>query len=407
MIKKIERAQCLMVLLIFLFSFVSFIVSIAGASARIHFVKPFISSLFLIIMAYLGVNKAFKENHLATGVAIFTLFWALVTVPFNYQNVSSFFSGDYFLMPYFCIVFASFRYSVSFLKFLRFLFLVSAFCFIIIIIIYRDNFLYTSAIDVIQDMSEMGLSLDTVTKAFCMAPLFLLLLFPNIRNITVVPIIVAFFIAIVFSFYIARRNLILTLLLFLIAAYYCFVKNSHSKSVIQHILLVLVAIVFIYFLVVLAVSIFTGSVDNEFFSEISRKVTSDSRSHVTIPFLQYMNESPIRWIFGAGVSARYYSDLGWRNVVETGYLQIVFKVGIVGLACYLFILVRTLINSWRGNFILRACCCYILVSILETYYAGVPTFELKWALVWICVGICSSSQIRSLSDRELKEVLCS
>ena len=80
------------------------------------------------------------------------------------------------------------------------------------------------------------------------------------------------------------------------------------------------------------------------------------------------------------------------------------KLGTPFLLTYLCIQIKTIIKC-KKNFITTACVSYIIVMMIELLYAGVPTLDLRYALIWICVSLCNNREIQSLTENEILNLL--
>lgn len=393
---------------VFLFSIIGFLVAIFGANSAIHFFKPVVSLLWLFL--YFSLSKK-TERYTITKLCWFLIFYALfsaiVTTGVSYNSLSSILTGDFFLLPYICLLYACYVYDERLLIVLKKYMVISLLIFILILINFRDLLIQENVLSSIVDMTEQGFSLDTITKFFCFSSGLLLLLFPVISTRCKILVFTSFALSILASVYLARRNLIVTNAMFIIMSILIYIRNNNNSSIAKKLIFYGILVFVIIELYDLAISIFTGTNQSVFFSQLVSRVDSDSRSHVLIPFYKYMDESPLYWIFGHGINAHYKTAaFGSRTVIETGYLQIIMKIGLIGLGIYFIILFGTVRKSFTGNILMQACSAFIVVCCAETIYAGVPMFGLTWVLLWICVGICHSERLKQLSNKEIHDILC-
>lgn len=283
--------------------------------------------------------------------------------------------------------------------------LLCALIYFIFLFVYRDLLIQQEALSVIAEMADEGLSLDTITKSFCYPSGLFLLLLPVLSKKNKIIVLANFVAALLFSMFLARRNIVVTCLMFAMGAIFIYLKNINKKSILFKLLSYVIVAVVLYILVNLGISILSGSNDSIFFSELVRRGDADSRSHVLIPFFRFM-DNPFYWIFGHGINSQYYSDLGWRRVIETGYLQIIMKIGLIGLMTYAFMIIKAIMKAYKGNILLQACSILLLIFSLETVYAGVPTFGVTWIYFWMSVSICNSEYFKTLTNDKIKNILC-
>ncbi|MEO7043731.1 MAG: hypothetical protein ABI091_00385, partial [Ferruginibacter sp.] len=207
-----------------------------------------------------------------------------------------------------------------------------------------------------------------------------------------------------FSIYKARRGLSLITLSILMA--YFFLYLSHTKYKFLALYLLVFSILLGLFL-----SSNTYKLGKKgLFSFIAQRGEEDTRTGVEVYFYNDMQAKD--WIIGKGINGQYYCpeiDLdqptNYRNLIETGYLQIILKGGLIRLALYLFITIPAIfLGLFKSkNLLSRAAAIWILISLLSLYPATVNAFNLKYLLVWISVGICFTKNIRELPDNIVKD----
>ncbi len=143
---------------------------------------------------------------------------------------------------------------------------------------------------------------------------------------------------------------------------------------------------------------------------ISERGTEDTRTAVELYFYDDMKFKD--WIIGRGINGKYYcpdieEDTDYRSVIETGYLQLILKGGLIRLGLFLLIMIPAVIIGvfYSKNTLSKAAAIWILIALISLYPATVDTFTLNYLLVWICVGICYSKKIRNLPDNYIKTIL--
>lgn len=94
---------------------------------------------------------------------------------------------------------------------------------------------------------------------------------------------------------------------------------------------------------------------------------------------------------------------GYRLEVESGYLQIVLKTGLIGLILFVLISFRAMyfgIFKSKNTFTMM-----VSIIILERFPSmisfGLPEYSLDYILFWLSVGVCLSEKIRSISNVEI------
>ena len=121
------------------------------------------------------------------------------------------------------------------------------------------------------------------------------------------------------------------------------------------------------------------------------------------------------WIIGKGINGKYFCPTidnvndatGYRESIETGYLQIILKGGLVSLTLLLLILIpavyKGLFNS--KNVLSKSAAIWIFLWIIYLKPIVGNTFSMHYLIVWIAVGICYSKKIRNMSDITIKSYL--
>jgi hypothetical protein len=121
----------------------------------------------------------------------------------------------------------------------------------------------------------------------------------------------------------------------------------------------------------------------------------------------------VDWIIGKGINGSYYCPgidgpfSMTRPNIETDYLCIILKGGIISLSLYLLMLVPAVFKGFfrSKNYFVKGAAAWILIYISCLYPIPVTDFSLNYLLVWISVGICFSPKFRNLSDEEIFEKL--
>ena len=131
----------------------------------------------------------------------------------------------------------------------------------------------------------------------------------------------------------------------------------------------------------------------------------------------YADMSSTDWIIGKGIKGKYYCPIvenvndaegaGYRDNIETGYLQIILKGGIISLALLLLMFIPAVYKGLfkSKNVLSKAAAMWVLLWIVYLYPSGGIVFSMNYLLVWVSVGICYSEKIRNLSNNTIKTYL--
>jgi hypothetical protein len=220
----------------------------------------------------------------------------------------------------------------------------------------------------------------------------------------------AFFIIIVtvvFALIRARRALIFISFSPLIFAYILYLYGGRMK-----ILIIFLSIIIGSFIFYLGLSIYSENRSGTF-ALITNRFAVDTRSGVEEDF--YSDMTTENWILGKGMLGEYYSpglDEGnyisvYRSMIETNYLNIILKGGVISLGLLLLITIPALfLGIFRSeNILSKAAGIWIFLWLLSLYPATVNTFSLNHILVWISVGICYSTAIRKMPEENVRRLL--
>jgi hypothetical protein len=148
------------------------------------------------------------------------------------------------------------------------------------------------------------------------------------------------------------------------------------------------------------------------FSLITERADENTRTTVEEFFYHDMKQKD--WVIGRGVFGEYYcpgvdnNGLAiYRRIIETDYLSIILKGGIISLGLLLLIAVPAIFKGffYSRNILSKAAAMWILLWLLDLYPATVTTFTLHYIIVWVCIGICFSQKIRMTPEEEVKLLL--
>jgi hypothetical protein len=113
------------------------------------------------------------------------------------------------------------------------------------------------------------------------------------------------------------------------------------------------------------------------------------------------------YIIGKGLSGTYYcpgidqgTNSNYRSIIETGYLNMVLKGGVVYLTLWLLMAVSAIYYGiFRSkNFLAKAGAIWISLFLLFHYPTTINTFTLQYFIFWIAIDICYSRQFRNLPE---------
>ena len=138
----------------------------------------------------------------------------------------------------------------------------------------------------------------------------------------------------------------------------------------------------------------------------------DTRTEVVEHFYEDMD--PESWIWGRGATGTYFDPMfveedieGYRSEIETGYLDLILKGGIIYLATYVICLGYAAFLGLRRskNALCNSFGAIILISLIELIPYGIPIWNLKFFSIWMGIAICLNPTLRAMSNEEVKQFL--
>ena len=256
-------------------------------------------------------------------------------------------------------------------------------------------------------LKSVGFVEDSI-KYFAMPNFFLMLIFSKLGNRRKFMTLLVFILSFVISILAARRSLVWThswvLILFVFLNYF----NSDSNILKKIRFLFLTA--FMGFGLFWSYDLYSEKVLGRLFDRID----ADTRSAVELDFKNDMDTE--NWIFGKGIAGTYklsetdflYDEndqrLTERNIIESGYQNIQLHGGYILLLIFIFIYgVAVYRGIFRSrNFYAKALAAFIILHVLESYPAGIITFNTRFFIVWCCVFACWDPSFLNKKNSEIK-----
>lgn len=196
----------------------------------------------------------------------------------------------------------------------------------------------------------------------------------------------------------ARRNVAFSLLLYAFIAYVFSITMDMKKNIIKSILTILISILIGLFLILKMDALSSG-----LFRNMSNRVSEDTRSGVEELFFADFTNAPITdWIFGRGMDGGYYQIMideetgeinDNRTIIETGYLNMMLKGGIVYDAIIILIMMLAVKRGYsKGNRIYSFLATILLTYFIDLYTTNpVCAFSVRSILFWFCISVLSAN----------------
>lgn len=368
-----------------------------------HFISQI--SLFLMILGLVGIGYSFiklskiqiSSRYLGVVFTLFMIWQAFIIMrgiqEFNFQMLLNIlFSPYYFLhylIPFIILIPANIFFAKTIFKF----FLILSLLLFIVFLAFTNELLHTNI-----NFSEQAIwTLGTGSG-------FLLLTWnyqdKKTKAIAFFTVLLSLFIATVMG----RRNIMLTFTNYMLFSALIILLNS-THSIKSKVYVLTVAIL----LTIFSFNIFINYQD-KLFNRISGHLTENTREIVYNAFFDDMSTND--WILGKGFMGEYYcpgAEEGKDNrfIIESGYFQTILKGGWVSLGLFLLIaLPAAFLGIVKSkNIISKASGVIVILWLIDMFPWGLAAMNIRYILLWTCIGICYSKEIRKLSDIEIRKSL--
>lgn len=394
--------------IIFWISFFIFVFSNAFLSTfipRFFVFTEVFQSLALVGMVYSTFYMVqFKVLNDYLGILLFLYFVWSIFIIFNgfiYEYVffrNFLFSG---LLKYFFPIILFFPKNLRFYKLLFVILTCSAIGYI---------FLNLFFFDLVSARYESNISQKFTFEGFTRnlgVPLsFLLFTFIYHSKTKIIIILLAVILMLLIATFRARRAILAITLIHLAITGIIFYIYSNRKIIIS-----IIGILFLFLASIFANQIFLQNKDT-FFSEVLDRNVEDTRTGVETAFKRDFDFQD--WIIGRGINGKYWcpnidknDTTGYRKMIETDYLNIILKGGLIHLLLIIFIGIPAFVKAlfYSKNLLSKAAGIWIILWLLSLYPMNVFNFDINHLLFWISVGIGYSKDFRSLSDEQIKVAL--
>lgn len=202
--------------------------------------------------------------------------------------------------------------------------------------------------------------------------------------------------SILIAAFLARRGGLALSVSFLVLAWIMYALNDKETSTFEMILMaaIVVGIAFV---------LFTNMADS-FFSTLVGRGDENTRIGVEESFYSDM-KSQVDWTFGRGWFGRYYDPLfsNFRSSIETGYLALILRGGLLYLIPYVVTLGITAFTGYfkSNNLFCKSFAIMCLMQIISLYPYGWPAFNFFHLIIWLGVWACNDNSIRNMTDQEI------
>lgn len=376
----------------------------ASESKSIKVLQAF-QALGLVLIA-IGSTKLMKfkiENGYLRIIFIFYMIWLMVVffrgvdLPISYDFIKTtlFSSGGNAGLFYLAPLILLFQRNEIFYKKLFDVIIIFCILYWILDIIFIKKLLSHGADETSKNIVESLADLSLPAG-------FILMTYKFHSNkkifIALVAIILALFLAIIR----ARRGLAVITFSIIFFSYLLLNFNSKRKLIVIYLSILIMSLGAIY------VSNMYNIGKNRIVGFLAERGDEDTRNSVELFFYDDMKTND--WIIGKGLTGKYFCPdveedqlTNYRSLIETGYLQVILKGGIISLSLLFLIIIPAFIKGifFSKNLFAKAAGNWILVFIISLYPSIPTSFTLNYLLIWISVGICFSNDIRKMSNEDI------
>jgi hypothetical protein len=224
---------------------------------------------------------------------------------------------------------------------------------------------------------------------------FLMMITPSLSRTKILIIVVVYAVYFLLMLLNARRNVSFSFFCYGLMAYYIYLRFVNHRRALSNIIMVLFSL-----LLALLVLNSIDSLSHGTFSYMGKRIGQDSRSGVEALFISDFNKSPVsEWICGRGMSGTYYQEIlnietgmlqTGRIGIETGYLDMILKGGIVYVLLILMILIPAIYKGLKSGKMFGVSCGLFLSLYIVDMYTTCPIsiFSIRAILFWSCISIC-------------------
>ncbi len=356
----------------------------------------FIPSFFILLKFRL------RNTYLQVSFFLY-MFWITIIVirdfPSNYDQIKfmifdGWFGGILYLSPVFILLPLKFFYLK---KIFQAIFILA------IAYLFYDAFFITDLLSQGANLTSLNI-VEYFSKTLAVPAFFLLMTYGYHSNRRKFFLIIILLVTIFFALVRARRGLLLMCGLAAIFSYLLFLSQTRNKFFLVLLTIICAGIFFVFELE------FYASHKNGIFNHITARGLEDTRSTVEVCFYQDLSFKD--WIIGKGMRGEYFCPgidpdnvTGYRGTIETDYLQIILKGGIISLLLFLLITIPAIFKGlfYSNNLLSKAAGMWILWVLINMYPSTIHTFTMQFILLWISVGICYSKAFRQIPEQVLMD----
>jgi len=366
--------------------------------------------ILLFFPAFLGLLKFRIENRYLQLVYTLYCCWLLVVVlrgfPLDYVTIKkNLFDPNNSIFLYIVPLFILMPIGIDFYKKAFGAIAVISICYLFYDFIFFKKLIQAQA----GDESSRDV-LDYFAKTLGLPAGFLLISYvyhsKKVVALTASTILITFLLTVICG----RRGLMFISGVVLLFTFFIYTYENRRKLMNVAISIFTLALVGLY-----GVGMFYDD-DVKIFDYTKGRIDEDTRSSVEIFFFDDMEQQD--WLIGRGMNGLVAAPFnqydentaglpGYREGIETDYLKIILKGGLLSLGLLLLITVPAIFLGlfYSRNILSKVAALWIILWVLSLYPTNVTNFTFNYLIVWISVGICYSKAIRTMPESQLRQLV--
>ena len=138
----------------------------------------------------------------------------------------------------------------------------------------------------------------------------------------------------------------------------------------------------------------------------------ETRGAVFTDFFADFGTASGDWLWGRGLEGKVLRTMdtengGYGDTIENGYLFTLLKAGGLYLGLMVLMFLRAAYLGWfrSKNQFSKSLAALIFIHLIVMIQFNLPVFSSEYVMIWICVVMAYSKDIRKLDDKQVKLIL--
>lgn len=357
--------------------------------------------VIIFFNAFFQMQNIIPFKGFVLSLFILYLLWSILIIIRPFFSTESFTLDGFSLISPFTwlsyitplIVFLGFRH-LSLRSIFKFSYIYGIIGIVLLILNYRGIFAVDQNFD--SDEYKEYIGVAGIPMEFLSLSSFMVLCYSFVPSRYKLIAFSTMFLSLFVALFTARRSMVFMSVIILVFTFYLYVITSKKSSS------------FIKFFSAIPIFIIGFTIFNSYanttFSFFLSRLGENTRVGVVEYFYKSFQGETLDWIIGRGINGTYDCPIfenSNRGMIETGYLHLILKGGIINLVLYFLLLAHSAyVGFFRtNNMLTKAMAFYLVAHIIYLVPWGLPSFNFEYTIVWICVFYCQSKEWRMYPDR--------